>query len=74
MNDTHQELRDLITAVVTGEGAQLENPGFTDNYYRKMAKEQSGGTDIIISMDVELWIRLLDVARNNLDIQPEEDE
>lgn len=73
MNDTHEELRQLITDVVTGDGAQLENLTMTDDEWRKTAREQTGDDMlIVINLPVEQWIELLDVARNHTDTYPEE--
>ena len=69
MNDTHQELRDLITDLVTGEGAQLENVDFDEAYWREMAEKQTGGEDIEITVSVELWMRMIGVAKNNMGVE-----
>lgn len=65
MNDTREELRQLITDVVTGDYNQLENLDFDEEYWRNMAKEQSDGDAINISVTVDQWLYMLDVARNH---------
>lgn len=61
MNDTHQELRDLITRVVTGDGAQLENLDMEDEELTETAEDG----ELTVTITVENWLALVEIARNN---------
>lgn len=61
MNDTHQELRDLITRVVTGDGAQLENLDMEDEELTETAEDG----EMTITVTVENWLAMVEIARNN---------
>ncbi len=74
MNDTLQELRDLITRVVTGDGAQLENLSMTDAEWLIEARKMADDLDHFeITLKFSDWMAMIEVARNNMDIYPEED-
>lgn len=68
MNDTHQQLRDLITRIVTGDGQQRENLELTDEEHR--AELSPGGEMVDITIDTEDWLEMVEVARNNTDTYP----
>lgn len=76
MNDTHDECRQLITDLVTGDGAQLENLSMDNAYWREMASTPPQGEDgnLHITVSIETWLAMLDVARNHTETYPEEDE
>lgn len=74
MNDTHEELRNLITRVVTGDGQQQENLSMRDEDWKREAEDQTGDEGMInISLLIEQWIEMLDVARNHTDTHPNEE-
>lgn len=71
MNDTHEELRELITRVVTGDGAQLENLSMHDAEWEVIAQDEG---NIMITVPVEEWLEMLEVARNHTGTYPEGEE
>lgn len=71
MNDSHQQLRDLITRIVTGDGQQQENLTMTDDQHRAELGNADGVGDVDITIDIEDWIEMVDIARNNTDTYPD---
>lgn len=73
MNDTHEELRQLITDFVTGDGEQSENLSIPDAEWEMMARTPPQGEDgnLFVTVSIETWKAMLDVARNHCDEWPE---
>lgn len=71
MNDAHQELRDLITRIVTGDGSQLENLSFSDADWKANAGDRE---NFHITLRFDDWMEMVRVARNNAGIEPEDDD
>lgn len=68
MNYSHQELTDLITELVTGDSAQMENLSMSDKEWKKALKnvEANGDGDydnFPITLSFDLWMRLVKVAQ-----------
>lgn len=79
MNDTHEELRELITELVTGGGEQMENLSMSDKEWEHtmadiISKEQGDVDNFPITLTFDLWMRLIEVARNHTGTYPEEDK
>lgn len=79
MNDTHEELRELITELVTGSGEQMENLSMSDEEWeetlQKITESKQGDVDNFpIALTFDLWMRLIEVARNHTGTYPEEDK
>lgn len=70
MNDNLQQLRDLITRIVTGDGQQTENLTMTDDQHRGELGNADGVGDVDITIDIEDWLEMVEVARNNTDTYP----
>lgn len=72
MNDYHQDLRDLITRVVTGDGHQMENLYMSDTEWEAAAEERSPGEHCVtITIPVEDWLEMVHVSQNNTDTYPD---
>lgn len=68
MNYSHQELTDLITELVTGDSAQMENLSMSDEEWEEALNNvEAGGhgdrDNFPITLSFDLWMRLVKVAQ-----------
>lgn len=64
MNDNLQQLRDLITRIVTGDGQQMENLTMSDEEHQAELSPE-GEEYIDVTIHIHDWLEMVRIARDS---------